>query len=449
MDAPTGPVIWRGDPGYEEAWLAASWNARKPDRYPDVIVKAANEDDVVAAVRLAAEHGLKVKARAGGHSWTASGIREGMLIDLSALTAVEFDRERGTARVQPAATGAELNAALAEHDLFFPSGHCPTVGLGGFLLAGGWGWNSRAIGPACLSIVAIDVVTASGETIHADEHENSDWLWAARGAGPGYFGIVTGFELKCYPRPAALYARTDVYALEDSEEVLRWAMEFEPTLPAEFEFAIMATQPVLPGGRVVHDGTALMVMCMVLMDDHDEAREAIGRLDECPLLARAIHREEAQQIDFAGLYEGPDMVEPAGVRWAVDNLWTDAGADEIVPPVAAMIAALPTPESHVFWYPWRPQSIENAALSVQANLFVAAYAGWQDPAEDGSLVSWPVEQVRRLEPFETGIQLSDENLVARPGRYLSVENEARLEELRAAHDPDGRFHSFLTATSDR
>lgn len=441
-------VLWRGETGYEDARRAASWNELKPDRYPDVIVKVGSEEEVAAAVRLAAEHGLKVKARSGGHSWTGSGIRDGMLIDLSALTDIEFDPGRGIARVGPAATGAELNAALAEHDLFFPSGHCPTVGLGGFLLAGGWGWNSRAIGPACLSIAAIDVVTAEGETIHADEEVNSEWLWAARGAGPGFFGVITAFELRCHPRPAALYARTDVYAVEDAEEVLRWAMELEPTLPAEFEFAIMATRPVLPGGRVVQEEPALMVMCMVLMDDHDEAKAALARLDESPLLERAVHREEARQIDFAGLYEGPDEVEPGGVRWAVDNLWTDAGPDEIVSPVAAIIADLPTPESHLFWYPWRPQPIENAALSVQANLFVAAYAGWHDPAEDDRMVAWPVDHVRRLEPFEAGIQLADENLVARDGRYLSDENEARLERLRGEHDPEGRFHSFLTATSD-
>ena len=148
------------------------------------------------------------------------------------MTEVSFDADRGVASVQPGVKGRDLNALLAEHNLFFPSGHCPTVGLGGFLLQGGWGWNSRAIGPACLSIVGVDVVTAEGELIHADENENSDYLWAARGAGAGFFGIVTRFELRCHPRPTATYTRTDVYSLDDIDEVLAWALEFEPTLPA-------------------------------------------------------------------------------------------------------------------------------------------------------------------------------------------------------------------------
>ena len=60
-------------------------------------------------------------------------------------------------------TKAELIEALAPHGLLFPGGHCSDVGLGGFLLQGGFGWNGRAFGPACASLRAIDVVTADGQ----------------------------------------------------------------------------------------------------------------------------------------------------------------------------------------------------------------------------------------------------------------------------------------------
>ncbi len=43
--------------------------------------------------------------------------------------------------------GPEINRALAAHGLFFPTGHASTVGLGGFILGGGYGWNSRVWGP--------------------------------------------------------------------------------------------------------------------------------------------------------------------------------------------------------------------------------------------------------------------------------------------------------------
>ena len=440
-----GSVFARGEDGYEAARQAAAWNARKPHRFPEVIVQALSDADVVAAVALAGERGLKVKARAGGHSWSASGIRSGVLVDLSRMTEVSFDADRGVASVQPGVKGRDLNALLAEHDLFFPSGHCPTVGLGGFLLQGGWGWNSRAIGPACLSIVGVDVVTADGELIHADEDHNTDYLWAARGAGAGFFGIVTRFELRCHPRPTATYTRTDVYSLDDIDEVLSWALEFEPTLPAEFEFAILGTTPTLPDGRTVHDGTALMLMCQALMYDDHEARAALARLDECPVLDRALHREAARPTSFVDLYDGPNSVEPEGVRWAADGMWTNAGADELLEPAKALFRDVPTPESHIFWYPWRRQEFGEAAISVQGKLYLAAFSGWHDPDEDERYIAWPTDHMRRLESLSAGIQLADENLWQRPARYLSPENEARLERLRDQYDPYGRFHSYLTA----
>jgi FAD/FMN-containing dehydrogenase len=438
-----GRALWKGEPGYEQARRDAAWNARKPDRYPDVIVQASSEADVVEAVRFARERGLKVKARAGGHAWTASSVRTGMLIDLSRLTDVTFDPDTNTATVQPGVTGRDLNGLLAEPGRFFPSGHCPTVGLGGFLLQGGWGWNSRAIGPACLSIEAVDVVTAEGELIHADEQQHSDFLWAARGSGPGYFGVVTRFHLRTHPRPSATFTRTDVYRLQELDTILRWALEFEPTLAPEFEFAIMGTTPTLPSGRTVHDGTALMIMCMALMYDDDEARSALSRLDECPVRDRALYREEPTQTTFVGLYDGPDSIEPEGVRWAADGMWTNAGADELLPYARELFLDVPTPESHVFWYPWRQQPLRDAAISVQGDLYLAAFAGWHDPAQDVRYVAWPAEHMRRMESLSEGIQLADENLVGRRARYLSEENAARLEQLRGVHDPEGRFHSYL------
>ena len=71
-----------------------------------------------------------------------------------------------------------------------------TVGLGGFLLQGGFGWNSRLWGPACASVTSINVVTADGELVHANASQNSELFWAARGAGPGYFGAVTRLSVK-------------------------------------------------------------------------------------------------------------------------------------------------------------------------------------------------------------------------------------------------------------
>ena len=142
---------------------------------------------MVAGVRLARDRGLKVSVRAGGHSWAAWSLQDdALLIDLGRMGEMAYDPATGIATVSPAVKGgAELTPFLTSHGRAFPGGHCPSVGIGGFLLQGGQGWNSRKYGWACENVTAIDVVTAAGELIRADEHENADLLWAARGAGPG------------------------------------------------------------------------------------------------------------------------------------------------------------------------------------------------------------------------------------------------------------------------
>src|SRR5450631_2367664 len=71
-DALAGKISFQGDPRYEAYRQAASWNARKPNRFPRAIVLAENEADVLAAVKLAKERDWRISARSGGHSWSAS-----------------------------------------------------------------------------------------------------------------------------------------------------------------------------------------------------------------------------------------------------------------------------------------------------------------------------------------------------------------------------------------
>jgi FAD/FMN-containing dehydrogenase len=209
----------RGAAGYENARKACMWNARMPDRFPDLIVQASDAPDVVAAVRQARAEGLRIGVRSGGHSWAGNHVRDGgMLLDVSRLNQVTIDRAAGTATVGPGRKGHELAGLLARRGLFFPSGHCRGVAVGGYLLQGGFGWHGRTLGPACASVRAIDVVTAEGELVHASEHENADLYWAARGAGPGFFGVVTRFRSGAYrvvrrcARASGWAATTPAYA---------------------------------------------------------------------------------------------------------------------------------------------------------------------------------------------------------------------------------------------
>src|SRR3954467_3610162 len=117
-----GTVVWRGDPDYEATRRRMVWNARVPDRFPEVIVTVASDQDVVEAVKLACARGLQIAVRSGGHNWVGSSLRDGGLtVDLSRLTNVTVDPAARVAAAQPAIRNTELMAALGAQGLAFPS----------------------------------------------------------------------------------------------------------------------------------------------------------------------------------------------------------------------------------------------------------------------------------------------------------------------------------------
>ena len=75
---------------------------------------------------------------------------DALLIDLGELRDMRYDPGTEVAAVRPAVRGGtELAPFLASRGRAFPGGHCESVGLGGYLLQGGQGWNGRVwAGPA-------------------------------------------------------------------------------------------------------------------------------------------------------------------------------------------------------------------------------------------------------------------------------------------------------------
>lgn len=235
-----GPALWHGDAGYEHARRSAVWNEKKPSRFPDVIVTVASDQGVIKAVKFARSNRMKIAVRAGGHSWCGSPVRDGgILIDLSRLREVSIDLISRTATVRPAVTGGEFARALAKHGLAFPVGHCGSVPMSGYILSGGLGWNIGAWGPACFSMQRLDVVTPEGQLVTADDHENTEFFWAARGAGPGFFGVATRFRLRVYPLPRVIKTSTYLYPLTEVEPLSHWAEEIVPSLPPTVEMRLL------------------------------------------------------------------------------------------------------------------------------------------------------------------------------------------------------------------
>jgi FAD/FMN-containing dehydrogenase len=438
-----GELLLRDGEGYAPARVAAMANRRRPSRFPEAIVRARTSADVAAAVRLARDRGWGVDARSGGHSWSGSHLHDGgLLIDLAGMTDFEVDAEAMTATAGPGLPSSKLAAALAEGELFFPTGHCIGPALGGFLLQGGFGWNSRVLGPACMSVTRIEAVTMDGEEVVADAEKNPELFWAARGAGPGTPAIVTKFHLALSPRPAAQIASAYSFPIELLDELMTWAHEVSPSVPTSIEMMIFLGRHVSGGGE-----PALQLLAPALADSEEGALADLAVIESCPLLDRSLVKMERQPTDVGELVAASAITYPEEHRYAVDNMWTSAAATDLLPGYRRIAATIPAAPSHMMWMNWAPAAgpaRPDMAFSVEDDVYVGLYGVWKDGAEDARFESWATERMGEMEHLSSGIQLADENLARRPAPFLAPEKMERLEAVRRRYDPDGLLAAYNT-----
>jgi FAD/FMN-containing dehydrogenase len=442
VSLPVGRHFLRGDDGYEAVRSASVWHERVPNRYPDVIVQAIDADDVVATVRYAKANNKKVSIKSGGHSWAANHLRDGaVLLDVSRLEQTAIDRDKSVAVVGPGKGGSVLADELDELGLFFPAGHCKGVRIGGYLLQGGYGWNSRVYGPACESVLGLDVVTADGEKLYIDADHHPDLYWAARGSGPGFFAVVTAFHLKLYPKPAVFANAAYVYSADHIDEVYTWARAVSADVDRRVEFQILMSRAMPFMGL---DEPCLTVVGPVFADSEQEAADALAFMETCPVREDALLAVPCAPTDLEFGYQGVMSNYPSDHRYATDNMWTSASAEELLPGIRRIFETMPPHPAHLLWLNWGPSpQRQDMAYSLEDEIYLAMYTVWKDPADDDKYSDWARSNMAGMEHLQTGVQLADENLGARPAKFMTDENMAKLDRIRAEYDPDERFYPWM------
>jgi FAD/FMN-containing dehydrogenase/Fe-S oxidoreductase len=133
---------------------------------PIGVVRPADTDDLVEAVRLCREHDAPITMRGGGTSVAGQAANAAVVIDVSRHLnrIVEVDPRRRLARVQPGVVLDALQAAVAPHGLVFgpdPATHDRCT-LGGMLGNDSCGAHSIMAGRTSHNVESLDVLTYDG-----------------------------------------------------------------------------------------------------------------------------------------------------------------------------------------------------------------------------------------------------------------------------------------------
>ncbi|KHN94318.1 FAD linked oxidase domain protein [Metarhizium album ARSEF 1941] len=215
-----GRVVGPEESTYTDARMGESIQF---EQMPALIAYASRASQVAPLVRCARRSRVRAVPRAGGHH---------LVIDVTHIDYVRVSADKATARVGGGIRLGALYTALHHHGRDWPGGICPTVGLSGFLGAGGFNMQMRTLGLGVDHVVAAKVVLANGHLVDASARENSDLFWAVRGGGGGSYGIVVEWTLGLsqFPRSSMVRIRWDEpeSRVDLATRFLEWAPRTDP-----------------------------------------------------------------------------------------------------------------------------------------------------------------------------------------------------------------------------
>jgi hypothetical protein len=181
-----GEVLFPQMKGFENARTSV-WNYDAAGM-PAAIVKCANAKDISSAMAFAKHNSLKICIHTAGAHSSHAVVDDCVVIDLSLLREVRVDKVARTATVAGGAMIGDVDKATKPHGLALPMGHVHHTGVAGMALnaTSGVGYLCRTRGLTVTFLQAATIVMADGTVKQISENENSELLWAIRGAGSNY-----------------------------------------------------------------------------------------------------------------------------------------------------------------------------------------------------------------------------------------------------------------------
>ncbi len=426
-----GRLITPTHPDYDTLRLGSIANAHNR---PAAIVRVANAADVAAVLNFVQATDLEVAVRSGGHG--SFGTTGGLLIDLRDLNGIEVDATSRIAWCGTGLTAGEVTAAVERHGLIVGFGDSATVGIGGLTLGGGIGYMARRDGLTIDSLLAAEIVTASGEIIVADAESHPDLFWALRGGG-GNFGVVTRLKYRLRPLPEFTGGPL---VLPATAEVLAGFAAAAAAAPDELTTIALAMpcppMPYLPPelyGRIV------LVGMMAYSGPADGAQEALAPF-------RALAKPYADLVrpaPYSSMYlpEDPEMRPQVTLRSCFTETFGVTEARDMLARLEACDAPMKIGQFRVLGGAVGRVSNDATAFAHRSAPIMVTYVAMHGGGEDGGRHdAWGTAAIEALAGSDgCYVNFLDSDSARRRQAAYPGRTWERLRAIKRRYDPENLF----------
>ncbi len=417
--------------------------------HPQLLVCAADRDDVAEAVRYAGEQGLPVGVLSTGHGCALgpTTIDRGLLISTRRMQELRLDPERHSVTVGPGVTWKQVMEAAAPYGLAALCGSSSGVGVTGFCLGGGLPVLGRAFGFAADHVEELEVVTGDGEVRRVDREHNPDLFWGLRG-GKGNLGVVTSLTISL-PQVASVYGGCIFYGQDHIAEVLRAFPAWASTLGTDSagSVAVLRLPPLPQLPEPLRGQTVVQLRFCHLGEDAEGARLLEPMRGLAPALIDGVQRIPYSALD--SVHMDPDSPLPYEERGgllrelppeAVEALLGVVGPEQRVPILVCELRLLGGELSR------EPEG--GNAIGARDAAFTVFAVGVLTPETAPGLAASLDAVVEAVRPWSTGHTFA--NFHGQPGdaadraRAWTPDNYQRLRALAQRYDPEGLFRFGLS-----
>ena len=430
----SGRLIRPGDADYDAARGVISGGI---DLHPGVIVRVKSSADVQKAVSAAAQNGVDLAIRSGGHSAAGHSSTEGgIVIDLRDMNAIEIDEASRTAWAQTGATAEQVTRVVTGKNLVVGFGDAGTVGIGGITLGGGVGYLSRKHGLTIDSLLAAEIVTADGRLLTVDATHEPDLFWAIRGGG-GNFGVATRFKYQLHDLPAFTGG---MICLPATAETIAGFVAAADAAPEELStIANVMPAPPMPFLPPEVHGKLVILGMIAFAGDDAAAQKAIGPF-------RALAKPYADLIKpgpYLSMYppEDPDNHPTAVARTMFMNRIGTTEGQQIIDTLSNADAVFKVTQIRVLGGAIaRVPSDATAYAHRTAPIMVNVAAFYTTPEDRVKQVRWVDEYAAALRQEEKGAYVNF--LADEPARIREAYPDTvwtRLQRVKAKYDPHNVF----------
>lgn len=426
-------LLQPGDAAYET--FEPAFNKRVLQR-PKLRALCKTTNAVAVMVDWARSNGLPFALRSGGHSYEGFSQSTSVVIDTRLMNEIEVDRTARTMTVGAGATLEPVYEKIGAADFGFPGGTCPTVGVAGHALGGGFGLIGRPFGLACDSLRWLELVDPQGNIIEADAGRNPDLFWAARGGGGGSFGAVTRFRFAIYPiNQVMVLGVTWVLPNDRAGKLFRAWQAWAPNAPSTITTFMRV-------GRASSTEIDLHCAGQSIGSESELRRELRHLLDVAqpvsPPRIRAMSVLAAARFFF-----GPPE-QPTFSKAKSDYVTTPLGDDG----VATLLSQLQRTRSVVAICNSYGGAVGSVASDATAfahragtQFCIQYFSEWTNAADTSQRVARIRDLYADMRPFVSGgayVNYCDLDLVDWPQAYWGG-NLDRLRQIKSAFDPDNVF----------